>query len=403
MPHSFPKFLISIFSTLCLSILLYLHPRWTAVFPWLIWGYIFQTIANDSQQRATYFKEVLGTLKNFRIMWPVYLFLSALLANLVVAISPKEAISVVGKVFSVAIPVLLCIPLRPYVSEKVKENFCLFALALLILFPLFLAVDLASDFEFSRFFKDRPYFSHGQKSLVVCFIALPWMWRTIYKHFKSYNFLAFFLFSMCVLAHTYSFLTGALCTLFGLIILYGFRHRNYPSLPSFIFVSFIVYIFIFPIAVSLISEELLNKIYPFHKQMTFQIRMLIYKEAMSHYEKLPFLGHGLGIIRSGVYENFSRNAISNGSPILHFHVHNVIIQWWLELGAVGVTLIIPAIRQWIYSFPWKTNTAWSLYLFMIFFNVYSYAFGIWQGWLMGLFASSIIMVHLFGLPFSKRQ
>ena len=110
-------------------------------------------------------------------------------------------------------------------------------------------------------------------------------------------------------------------------------------------------------------------------------RLQIWRFAADRIVERPLLGWGYDASRSIPGANVS---LAKSEPALPLHPHNVMLQWWLELGVVGGVLgaalmmaIAGAMRRGI---PDRMGFAAANGQFVVAFVIGALAFGAWQGW-----------------------
>ena len=124
-------------------------------------------------------------------------------------------------------------------------------------------------------------------------------------------------------------------------------------------------------------------------------RLLIAQFALAHIAKRPMFGYGFDSSRAipgGKVERFER------APALPLHPHNVILQIWLELGAIGaviaaafVTLVMCGMR--VFSAD-RGAGATANATFAAFATIALLSYGIWQNWwlMTGWLAATLVLV-----------
>lgn len=126
-------------------------------------------------------------------------------------------------------------------------------------------------------------------------------------------------------------------------------------------------------------------------------RLLQYERVSQQVAKSPWIGHGLESAQNlKIYDaSISDSGLNIRDPRI-FHPHNASLQLWLEMGVLGalwggglIILIlqrISALRSW--------RSAMALGTFSAGISVALTGYGLWQGWLVGLFFLAATLVVL---------
>lgn len=120
---------------------------------------------------------------------------------------------------------------------------------------------------------------------------------------------------------------------------------------------------------------------PFIKGGSLWHRMEIWAFVSGEILKHPLLGQGLEVTKT-IEHNFS---VGNNTIL---HPHSLILQIWIELGALGVMATIAAIAGFmklIYKTLEPDHSRAALACFITLFAVANVSYGLWQAWWLGLF------------------
>lgn len=137
----------------------------------------------------------------------------------------------------------------------------------------------------------------------------------------------------------------------------------------------------------------LTQIFPIYFKNSLVHRFNVWEYVGTQIRKKPFFGWGLDTARS---EQFSKDQVEckfrdsptadyhlSTMPALLLHPHNAGLQWWLELGLVGILIVsflviqIPwSMRSWAHR--GKRAAAFSSFITATLIAFISY--GIWQNW-----------------------
>jgi O-antigen ligase len=122
-------------------------------------------------------------------------------------------------------------------------------------------------------------------------------------------------------------------------------------------------------------------------------RLIIWKFTADRIAEKPIAGWGYDSSRA---IPGSTVLLNTASPALPLHPHNGLLQWWLELGAVGAALggaFLIALLRAIGRTGGTTERAAALGLYAGAMTVVNLSFGIWQGWWMAtLFLSAAMLM-----------
>jgi O-antigen ligase len=131
---------------------------------------------------------------------------------------------------------------------------------------------------------------------------------------------------------------------------------------------------------------------------TFAPRIFIWQNAAERIAEKPVTGWGQNSSRffSGDQDKV-RLGVTTIEPI-PLHPHNAILQWWLELGAIGAAFgaaALMALLAAIARSPSKINRLGAAATLFTTLFVASISYGIWQGWWMGIYwFAAIILVAI---------
>jgi O-antigen ligase len=138
-------------------------------------------------------------------------------------------------------------------------------------------------------------------------------------------------------------------------------------------------------------------------------RLVIWRVVIDHIHQRPWLGHGLDTTRSLYSQNSARlielaEPTSKGmagfvSEPIPLHPHNMILQVWVELGAIGACIMLGAILGVLYVLAHARigdiGRAAGYGLCTTAFIIAAVSYGAWQGWwlsVLGLSAAIFVAV-----------
>ena len=130
-------------------------------------------------------------------------------------------------------------------------------------------------------------------------------------------------------------------------------------------------------------------------------RIFIWQSAAERIAEKPLTGWGQNASRF-----FSRDAdkVSLGITTIEpipLHPHNGILQWWLELGAIGAAFgaaVLMALLAAIARLPSKVDRRGAAATLFTTLFVASISYGIWQGWWMGIYWFAAIFLVAIAEP-----
>ena len=141
-------------------------------------------------------------------------------------------------------------------------------------------------------------------------------------------------------------------------------------------------------------------------------RIVIWQTTAKHIHERPWLGHGFDTSRSlysqGAAEqvHFARPTVGKSDGFraepIPLHPHNMALQVWLELGAVGVVLVLGALQSVLAvlsRMPLSVvNQAAGHGFFVAALSTSVVAYGAWQAWWLSALGLcvSLLTVVLFG-------
>ncbi|MCP4922978.1 MAG: hypothetical protein GY915_02965 [bacterium] len=136
---------------------------------------------------------------------------------------------------------------------------------------------------------------------------------------------------------------------------------------------------------------------------TLHYRTYIYGFVSHNILLNPILGYGLNSSNSSKFKNYKQKVITNykkrisyNLPAIPLHPHNNILQWWLELGGIGVTLI----GLLLFSLMWRLRNTSPLFWaasagFLTTAGAIAFvSFGAWQSWWLTTFWIALIFFNI---------
>jgi O-antigen ligase len=121
--------------------------------------------------------------------------------------------------------------------------------------------------------------------------------------------------------------------------------------------------------------------------------LIIWKFTADRIAERPMFGWGYDSSRA---IPGSTALLNTASPALPLHPHNGLLQWWLELGAVGAALggaLLIGLLRAIGRIGRAPDRAAALGLYAGAMTVVNLSFGIWQGWWVAtLFLSAAVLI-----------
>ncbi|MEC9369095.1 MAG: O-antigen ligase family protein, partial [Pseudomonadota bacterium] len=126
-------------------------------------------------------------------------------------------------------------------------------------------------------------------------------------------------------------------------------------------------------------------------------RVILWHETASRYMESPILGIGVRSTKVQFQSRDTNAVVPEGYPYpltTGRHAHNIYLQTWFELGAVGAFLLLVAGLSTIWSVARLPVTAQAsaLATFASAATMASTSYGLWQGWFIALNAMAAFLV-----------
>ena len=157
---------------------------------------------------------------------------------------------------------------------------------------------------------------------------------------------------------------AAVLIVYGVFVIYGFKHAYKVVLP--ILAGIILILFIFPRMISLFHIDIrgLNRILKlFESGVRDQGRALLFSKAIASFKEKPFLGHGIGSIFF----------------LINSYSHNWISDLLAETGVVGLLISVIVLFLFIIKAQRMYNKG-SLYRLLIIFFIYGFTMNQFSGY-----------------------
>jgi len=153
-----------------------------------------------------------------------------------------------------------------------------------------------------------------------------------------------------------------------------------------LYVALCVYLLIFPFVMPIIYEFVPADIYQngFLQNSYASIRVEIWDFISRKIQENPWTGFGLEFTRG--YEDFDARQIYTQRTVI-LHPHNFVLQFWIEMGLVGILFLKAAIAMifiGLYNNKNHLVKKGGLAMLVTFILLNSFSYGFWQAWWIGL-------------------
>jgi hypothetical protein len=121
-------------------------------------------------------------------------------------------------------------------------------------------------------------------------------------------------------------------------------------------------------------------------------RLRLWVGILPYIEASPFIGNGVEFVRDIGYRDFQ-----SGQHMSHNHPHSFLMQTWVDLGLVGVALVLWCIHAGTSAAArasWQPAAAMQLSVVAAVLGVWAVSHGMWQGWFVGMSGFAIVYAHL---------
>lgn len=117
------------------------------------------------------------------------------------------------------------------------------------------------------------------------------------------------------------------------------------------------------------------------RPLTVKPRLLMWRAMVDNVEEAPFIGKGVEFVRATGYRNPETSALTAET-----HPHSFLFQIWVDLGLVGVVLLIAVVALLAEILRRVEGPARVMYASIMAgtLGVWSVSHGMWQSWFVGL-------------------
>lgn len=304
------------------------------------------------------------------------------------------------KIISVFVPGILLLAVTRKLS---KPTFGLIysAAAIYALLCLFLYIEKQSGHIILETVLGHDIKSHklNRSFVVLVLFSIPLL--AAIKNLELETKKKIFISSAVILLTTFSLSaaesqTSQLCFLVGLFFIYAFPANQklfFKSLAALVLIMVLILPFIIGPLKDAIPQEML--VDGFLRQASVIHRLEVWNHAATQALNSPIYGNGVESLRFLKAENYME--FQEADTVLH--AHNAVLQIWVEFGIIGALATI-LMLYYIFSSIQKIENreTKNLYLasFMTCLCCALIGYGLWQGWLLGLFffiAAATIMMR----------
>jgi O-antigen ligase len=320
---------------------------------------------------------------------PCYALLSTLWA-----IEPANAAKTALKLLGYVILAILVVFVMEKTSEQQKRSIMIWSAVGFIAAPMVVWIDLALDGSLLDFARSDPFIAstYNRGGTIAACMLLP---VTIGLLRYSHKMLAMALVGMSVVTILLLESESAKLALIAGGVMY-FLVRRFGRLfwPTIVVIAglFVVMPAIFGVQ---ISDRTLCTLCEY--KCSAAHRLVIYNYSSQRIFEKPLAGWGMDAARS--IPSGKETAIISGCAIsgrpdgrfvmgnwMPLHPHNAALQAWLELGGIGVFLIVAALfvlaRSCSRQASFERNRDLVAATFVMLFFIFNISFGFWQGWLL---------------------
>ena len=121
-------------------------------------------------------------------------------------------------------------------------------------------------------------------------------------------------------------------------------------------------------------------------------RLRLWFGIMPYIEASPFIGNGVEFVRDIGYRDFQ-----SGQQMSHNHPHSFLMQTWVDLGLVGVVLVLWCIHAGASAaarLSPQPAAAMQLSVMAAVLGVWAVSHGMWQAWFVGMSGFAIVFARL---------
>ncbi|MFN7038917.1 MAG: O-antigen ligase family protein [Alphaproteobacteria bacterium] len=302
------------------------------------------------------------------------------------SISPAKSFVTVIKFALISSIGYLSLKTAKNIGEKVDNNSNKIIYALIV-YNLILIIEHVSYYPVTRYLRNLLGFNAQiaqpiDRVTVLFTILSPYLYMNLYRK----NFLYLLLIIITCISYILHPMNAATLAFFGgwlVILLYKIISDLF--LKIYFFVLGIILLTCPWLMEYIIDSSVAQNILP-KLQASWAHRIKIWQRSIELIKEKSLVGWGV-------------NSSSVIDPIIPLHPHNFFLQIWLELGLVGVNIVLLALVPIYYSISrtsLKEALLGSLTISIIFASI---SFGIWQSW----FLSAIWIGLICNIYFSKKQ